>query len=177
MDEEKTQEVEAHDSKNPAPRNIQRNILFSIVIIACLLSLVALFIPTLDGPNSRRAARESVAVGNVRRITTLQRDYADSHPTEGFACRLPLLKPESRDGNNYDAGAFLLSEDYAGYRIAIVGCKPEQNGLVSIYQIAAVPLEPGKSGVRAFCSDQTGALWYDASGSAENCLALHRTIE
>jgi hypothetical protein len=49
--------------------------------------------------------------------------------------------------------------------------------LVMRYRAIAVPLEPGKSGVRAFCTDQTGALWYDPSGSPENCLATRRTID
>ena len=174
MDKTKVQQVEALHAQRPSHRNFRR-LLISAVVIICILA--ALFIPTLDGPNRHRAARESAAVGKVLRITALQKHYAGSHPTEGFACQLTLLKPTSRTRDDYDADAFLLSEDHAGYRIAITGCKPEPNGVVSSYQITAVPLEPGKSGVRAFCSDQTGALWYDASGSAESCLALHRAIE
>jgi hypothetical protein len=177
MDKTKAQQVEAPDAQKPSPRNFWRNLLISVVVIVCILSLAALFIPTLDGPNSHRAAREAVAVGKVHRITTLQKDYAGSHPTEGFACQLPLLKPTSPTRDAYDADTFLLLKDHAGYRIAITGCKPEPDGVVRSYQITAVPLEPGKSGVRAFCSDQTGALWYDASGSAGSCLTLHRAIE
>ncbi len=64
-----------------------------------------------------------------------------------------------------------------GYRIMFAGCGPEANGVVTRYRIAAVPLEPRKSGVRAFCTDETGALWFDASGSADNCLVSRRTIE
>jgi hypothetical protein len=71
----------------------------------------------------------------------------------------------------------LLTGEHVGYRIAFVGCEPEPNGVVTRYRIAAVPLEPGKSGVQAFCIDETGSLWYDASGSAENCLASRRTID
>jgi hypothetical protein len=85
--------------------------------------LAALFIPTLDGPNSRRSANEAVAVGKLRRITTLQNDYAASHPTKGFACQLPLLKLTAPTRNDYDPDAFLLSTDHAGYRIALAGCE------------------------------------------------------
>jgi hypothetical protein len=151
-----------------------RDLLIVVAVVFSILLLAAIFIPTLDGPNGRLAARESVAVGKLRRITTLQNDYAASHPTAGFACRLPLLKSTASTVGDYDS--FLLSVDHVGYRIALTGCEPEADGIVTRYQVTAVPLEPAKSGVRAFCTDQTGGLWYDAKGSAENCLAVRRTI-
>jgi len=150
------------------------SILHQVILILCL---AALFIPTLDGPNSRRTANEAVTVGNLRRITTLQNDYAASHPTKGFACQLPLLKPSAPSRDAFDSDAFWLSGERVGYRIAFAGCEPEPNSVVTRYRITAVPLEPRKSGVRAFCTDETGALWFDASGSVENCLASRRTIE
>jgi hypothetical protein len=142
----------------------------------CVLSLAALLVPTLDGPNSHRAAREATAAGNLRRLVTLQDSYSASHPDKGFSCQLSLLKSPKSSNGDYDPDEFLLSETHAGYRITLTGCEPGPNGLATLYRAIAVPLEPGKSGVRAFCIDQTGALWYDASGSPENCLATRRTI-
>jgi hypothetical protein len=168
---------EGQDVLTSSLRNFWRNLLISVAVVICILCLAALFIPTLDGPNSRRRANEAVAVGSLRRITTLQNDYAASHPLNGFACQLPLLKPTTPNSDGYDSDAFLLSGEHVGYRIAFAGCEPEPNGMVTRYRITAIPLEPGKSAVRAFCTDETGALWYDASGSAENCLASRRTIE
>jgi hypothetical protein len=168
---------QAPDVQRVPPRKIWRSPLFSVAVIIFLLLLLVLSIPTLDGPNSHRNAREAVAVGKLRRITTLQNDYAVLHPTKGFACQLPLLKPTAATRDDYDADAFLLSSDHAGYRTSLIGCEPELGGMVRRYQITAVPLEPGKSGVRAFCTDQTGVLWYDAGGSAANCLAVRRTID
>jgi hypothetical protein len=173
----KAHQVDALDVRTRSSRTFRRNLLISVVVIACILFLAALFIPTLDGPHNGRAARESLAVGKLRRVTTLQKDYASSHPTEGFACQLPLLEPPFPARNDQDADAFLLSEDHAGYRIAITRCNPEPDGVVRTYQITAIPREPGRSGVRAFCTDQTGTLWYDASGSAESCVMFHRPIE
>jgi hypothetical protein len=123
-----------------------------------------------------RSGREDLAVGKLRRITTLQKEYAGSHPTGGFACRLSSLKQNALTGTVYASDAFLTSENHAGYRITLVACEPEPDGVVRSYQITAVPLERGKSGVRAFCTDQTGAIWYDENGSAETCLVSHRTI-
>ena len=169
---------QAPNVQKVSPRKIWRNPLFSVALLTSLLLLVLLSIPTLtlDGPNSRRNAREAVAVGNLHRIATLQNEYAVAHPTKGFACELPLLKLTPVTRNDYDADAFLLSSDHAGYRISLIGCGPDPAGMVRRYQITAVPLEPGRSGVRAFCADQAGVLWYDPSGSAANCLATRRTI-
>lgn len=168
---------DGRDTKTSSLRNFWRSLLISVAAVICILCLAALFIPTLDGPNSRRRANEAVAVGSLRRITTLQNDYAASHPTKGFACQLPLLKLTAPSRDDYDSDAFLLSGEAVGYRITFAGCGPEPNGVVTRYRIAAVPLEPRKSGVRAFCMDETGALWFDANGSSENCLASRRTIE
>jgi len=172
----KAHQAEGRAAQAPSLMKHSRNLLMEIAIAACILLLAALFIPTLDGPNGRRRANEATAVGSLRRITILQNDYAASHPTEGFACRLPLLKPTAPNSDEYDSDAFLLSAEHVGYRIAFAGCESESNGVVTRYRIVAIPLEPGKSGVRAFCTDQTGALWYDASGSAGDCLASRRTI-
>jgi len=170
-------EGEGRDAKTSSRRNFWRNLLISAAVVICFLFLAALFIPILDGPNSRRGANEAVAVGSLHRITTLQNEYAASHFAKGFACQLPLLKAGVHNNEDYDSDAFLLTGEHVGYRIAFVGCGPEPNGVVMRYRIAAVPLVPGKSGVRAFCTDETGSLWYDASGSAENCLASRRTID
>jgi hypothetical protein len=158
-------------------RNFWRNLLIPFLVTVGMLSLAALFVPVLDGPNSHRAAREATAVGHLRRLTTLQNSYSASHPDKGFACQLSLLKSANPANGDYDPDEFLLSEAFVGYRITLTGCEPEPNGLVMRYRAIAVPLEPGKSGVRAFCTDQTGALWYDPSGSPENCLATRRTID
>jgi hypothetical protein len=163
--------------KTSSRRNFWRILLISAAVVICVLFLAALFIWTLDGPNRRRRANEAVAAGSLRRITALQYEYAASHSTKGFACQLPLLKAGAHNNEGYDSDALLLTGEHVGYRIAFVGCEPEPNGVVTRYRIAAVPLEPGKSGVQAFCIDETGSLWYDASGSAENCLASRRTID
>jgi len=177
MHKTKDHQGEVSGLQKPALRNLWRNLLIPFVVIMVILCLAALFIPTLDGPNSHRKAREAVAVGNLHRLATLQASYSASHPDKGFACQLSLLKSTKSPSGNYDPDGFLLSETYTGYRITLTGCEPGPNGVVTSYRAIAVPREPGKSGVRAFCTDQTGALWYDASGSPENCLATRRTID
>jgi hypothetical protein len=40
---------------------------------------------------------------------------------------------------------------------------------ISFYSIVAYPVSPTESGVRIFCSDQTGIIRYEPGGSAETC--------
>jgi hypothetical protein len=139
--------------------------------IPALLLAAALFIPVLDGPDSRKHANEAVAVGKLRHINTLQTKYAAAHPQKGFACELPLLRylePLERAG--YDPSEFLALGTHAGYKIALRNCHADAAGLVVHYQVTAVPTERGVTGFRAFCTDDTGQLWYDADGSETNCL-------
>lgn len=56
----------------------------------CVLGIAVSLIPTLDGPNMRRAANEAVAVGNP----TLQMQYVAAHPLRGFSCKLADLKQQ-----------------------------------------------------------------------------------
>jgi hypothetical protein len=176
MDKTKAHQGQTHEVQKPSLRKFWRNLGISALVIISILFLAALLMPTLDGPNRRRRANEAVAVGNLRRIIALQNDYPASHPSQGFACRLPLLKPTVPTRDDYDQDAFLLSEHHVGYRIAIKGCEGDPGGVVTHYQTTAVPLEPGKSGVLAFCADQTGMIRYDFGGSAETCLTAGRAL-
>jgi len=168
---------ESPDVQKPRLRNFWRSLLIPFLVTVGILSLVALLVPVQDGPNSHRTAREAVAVGNLNRLAALQASYSASHPDKGYVCQLSLLKSTKSASGGYDPDEFLLSETHAGYRITLTDCEPEPNGIVRSYRAIAVPREPGKSGVRAFCTDQTGVLWYDANGSPENCLATRRSID
>jgi|SRR5580658_1886525 type IV pilus assembly protein PilA len=175
--------MEKTEGQQETARGVQNHFLrkhwlkLVILVVVIILILSFLQLSTLDGPNGRRRANEAVAVGKLRRIVALQNDYAASHTAKGFACRLMLLRPAAPAGGEYDADAFLLSENHAGYEIALADCDPGADGVVRSYRITAVPVEPGKSGVRAFCTDETGVLRYDLSGSVERCFALHHIIE
>jgi hypothetical protein len=162
--------------KSTTKRRWQRDFFAALAVIA-VLCVAAFFIPVLDGPNSRRTAREAIAVGKLRRLADLQNRFAAAHPEKGFTCQLPLLKSTAPFPSDYDSDRFLLLDIHLGYRIKIDGCEPNQQGLITRYWATAVPVEPGKSGVRAFCTDESGALWYDNGGSADNCLARRRPIE
>ena len=145
-----------------------------------LIGLCTLFvwicIPVMDGPNSRLAAREAASVGTLRSIVKLQSSYAVTHPTTGFACELPSLASEAVKVDYFAQDEFLMSGERVGYKFAIADCRTSLSGVVIHYQVTAVPREPGKSGIRAFCTDEFGQLWYDSDGSSVNCLVSRRQL-
>jgi len=153
----------------------------TFLLVACGLALTAglllLLIPTLDGEHSRLYKNESVAVSTLRTIVTLQNEYATAHAYGGFACELSLLKSIGQQNFPDYSLEFLLTGVQSGYRFSLVSCSPDANRGRVYYQVTAVPLEPPKTGVRAFCADDTGSLWYDLGGSGTNCLAFRRMLE
>jgi hypothetical protein len=170
-------EIGNTQGQKTAPKWLWQELFIPTLVVVAILCVAAYFIPVLDGPNSHRAAREATAVGNLRKLANLQNSYSAAHPGRGFTCQLSLLKSATSSNGDYDPERFLLFDGYAGYRIELDGCDPDPKGLVTHYRATAVPVEPGKSGVRAFCTDQSGALWYDNGGSADDCLAARRALE
>jgi hypothetical protein len=163
----------------PQPSRVRlwrRQDLWPIVVFAVVLISVFLSIPILDGPNSRRAANEAVTVGALRTLNKFQNEYASKSAERGFACHLLQFKTLASLKDLYAADEFLTSGTRSGYRFELTNCQPDACGVAKHYQITAVPLEPGRSGVRAFCSDESGALWYDPKGSASDCLASRRLL-
>lgn len=145
------------------------------VAIAVVLITAWFLSPTLD-IKGRQAANEAAAVRTLSRINQLERKYAASHSSQGFACQLSLLKLPLIAGGGGDRDDFLLTGTVSGYKLSIVGCLAGGGGVVTGYQITAVPWAEGSTGVRAFCTDESGALWYDRRGSAEKCLAERESL-
>jgi hypothetical protein len=57
-----------------------------------------------------------------------------------------------------------------GYRLELRNCvNSEAEG--HKYQVVAYPVVSPQTGMRAFCSDESGMVRVDAGGSADDCLA------
>jgi hypothetical protein len=164
--------------QNPRHQNPFR-ILYALLAAAGCLFLIALLIPVLDGPHSRQYANEAAVVSKLRALTTLETTYAAAHLDKGFACELPQLRQPEHDQNSsdYEPLRFLATETTAGYKVVLGNCRTDVKGVVVHYEAAAIPVQRGRTGVRAFCTDDSGLLWYDAEGSATNCQASHRPIQ
>jgi len=170
------QEAGTGQSRGQPPKKWRLVMLALSCGIALLIS-VAISIRNLDGPGGRQRANGASAVGTLRKINKLQSAYAAAHSKEGFACDLGQLKSggAATNSDQYQEEPF-VSGIRAGYQFLLTGCQPDPNGTVLHYQVTAVPRAPGVTGRRAFCTDETDALWYDPDGSAANCLASRRSI-
>jgi hypothetical protein len=165
-------------SPNPRRRRLWRTILWPLLGLCAIFIVAWMMLPNLDGPQRRQFVNEAVSVDKLRTINRLQARYSEAHPKEGFACELSLLKSaDQAKAPHYDPEEFLVTGTQSGYRFVVVTCHPGVPGVVAHYQVAALPIEPGRSGSRAFCTDESGLLWYDQDGSIANCLALRHSLE
>ena len=143
-----------------------------LIVVAIILIIAAIAIPNLL--RSRIAANESSAVGSLRSINTAEVTYSSTYPAQGFADTLTKLGP--------GAGPPPTSLQ-AGLLDAVVGCpaapcaksgynlflqSPGATPRVS-YASQALPLNPGQSGQRDFCSSSDGVIHFDpgAGGGAQ----------
>ena len=150
----------------------------TILAASFLLSflLVLAFSPHFHDSHAGVRQNESAAVGSLRSIHDLQSKYAAAHPKEGFACELQQLRPAEDATTAYDPTKALLAGEWSGYKFVVAGCTRTVMGIVIRYQLTAVPVVRGSTGVRAFCTDESGTLFYEERGSAVECLSSRRPL-
>ena len=144
-----------------------------LIVVAIILIIAAIAIPNLL--RSRIAANESSAVGSIRTINTGQVTYASTYPDQGFTCSLASLGPPAGSSAGSTGGGLidgvLASGVKSGYNFAITSCTAAGSTTINVtYSSTGVPTAPGQTGQRAFCSDQSGVIKYDAGGSGSSCL-------
>jgi hypothetical protein len=148
----------------------KRQAIFGFAAIFLLATLIVLaFTPHLFDSHAGMRQNESAAVGSLRRIHDLETKYAASHPNEGFACELQQLRSVENVTSTYPTNALLLGE-WSGYKF-LIECSPTEKRIILRYQVTAVPSAPGVTGVRAFCADESGTVFYAENGSATECLS------
>lgn len=134
-----------------------------IVAIPFILIVAAIAIPNLL--RAKIAADESSAVGSIRTLLTAEISYSTQHQSEGFTCNLADLKSVGLSDSS------LLSGQKNGYAFTLQNCTADAPGKpISKFQVIAVPLSLNSSGTKAFCTDETGVIRLDSSGSAQDCL-------
>jgi len=124
--------------------------------------------------DQERTQNEQTVQWSLRTIQSAETSY---HATNGsFACSLSALKRAGKgndDGEN--VAGYVITDDLArgkrgGYIFAISGCDG------SGYKLVAEPAAPD-SGLRAFCSDESGAVRASADGKATTCLSNGEKVE
>jgi type IV pilus assembly protein PilA len=141
-----------------------------LIVVAIILIIAAIAIPNLL--RSRMAANEASAVGSLRTINSAEVVYSTTYPTTGFAALASLGGSAAACATATGAtstAACLIDNVLAsaavksGYAFAAVAGA----GTPAVtYTATALPSVVGQSGQRAFCSDQSGVVRYNAGGTA-----------
>jgi len=121
---------------------------------------------------TQNSSLESSAASNLRTLGVAEVTYLASYPERGYTCKLSELggtlahrQPSPQNAMFIDD--VLASGKKSGYVYSISGCDIPP---VSRFHITAVPADP-ESGMRAFCSDESGKVRYAADGKAATCLS------
>jgi hypothetical protein len=104
------------------------------------------------------------AILRMRVLNTVETQFAKEHPALGYTCKLSEL-PATGEIRRLLAKSSIDN----GYAFEITGCHaPEAQKPNFGYYTTARPVHSGQP---AFCSDQSGVVKADYSGSIERCLS------
>jgi TonB family protein len=117
-----------------------------------------------------RTQDEQMATVSMHSVATAEKSYEALHGN--YACSLSTL---SANGNSGGVSRPLLSDrslasgKMGGYLYVITGCDAAH------YKLVAEPVM-ADSGLRAFCSDESGSVRSSADGKARTCLSGGETV-
>jgi len=141
-----------------------------LIVVAIILIIAAIAIPNLL--RSRMAANEASAVGSLRTVNSAEVVYSTTYPAIGFAALASLggsaATCATATGATSTASCLIdnvlaATAVKSGYAFAAV---PGSGAPAVTYTATALPSVVGQSGQRAFCSDQSGVVRYNAGGTA-----------
>ncbi len=144
-----------------------------LIVVAIILIIAAIAIPNLM--RSKMAANQSSAVGSLRTINTAMVTYSTNYPSVGYATALSNLGGTAATcattTGATSATACLIDSVLAtgaksGYVFTAAGAPGTAGTALVTYTSLALPQSLGQTGQNAYCSDQSGVLYIDGSGTA-----------
>ena len=135
-----------------------------LLVVAVITIIAAIAIPNFL--RSRLRANEASAVASLRVINTAAVTYSITYPNQGFPPQLSTLGGANPCTSSSTQSCLIddvLSQgNKAGYVFAWTG----DGAIPSVtFAVTGTPQVLGASGQRMFCSDQTGLIHYDVTGS------------
>jgi type IV pilus assembly protein PilA len=135
-----------------------------LVVVAVILIVAAIAVPNFL--RSRMRANEASAVASLRVLNTAAVTYSITYPTLGFPAQLTTLggvNPCSASSTQ----ACLIDDTLAqGAKSGYTFVWTSDGATPSIsYVVTGTPQAVGATGQRMFCTDQSGVIRYDPSGS------------
>lgn len=145
-----------------------------LIVMAIIAILMLIAIPTVGSLKKR--ADDLSAIKSVQAIQQAEMQYESTYPANGYACTLTALGGDPSAGAPSPAAAQLIQPDLSsgfkqGYIFTISNCTKvtvNSTDRYTGYTVTAVPQTVGKTGDRAFCSDQFGTIKADPAGGT-NC--------
>jgi len=134
----------------------------SFLAIPFILIIAAIAIPNLL--RARISANEAAAVGALRTINTAAITYYSRNEERGYPSELKQMAGSGEDE--------LITQELAdgtknGYGFVYTPQDNDGNQVPDGYFVVATPINPGATGVRSFCSDQSGVI--RSAGRNESC--------
>jgi type IV pilus assembly protein PilA len=145
-----------------------------LLVVAVITIIAAVAIPNFL--RSRMRANEASAVASLRVINTAAVSYSITYPDMGFPAQL-LVLGGTNPCTSSSAQACLIDDVLSqgtkgGYVFAWTG----DGAVPSVtFTVTGAPQVIGASGQRMFCSDQTGLIRYDVTGSG--CTSASNVLE
>jgi type IV pilus assembly protein PilA len=137
-----------------------------LIVVAIILIIAAIAIPNLL--RSKMAANEASAVGSVRTIVTAEVTFNSTWDI-GYASTLSVLGGAAPCTASSTTACLLDQVLSGGSKTGYLFGAPggtAVNGIVPTFAVDAVPQAVGSTGQRAFCSDESGVIRYDPTGTA-----------
>ena len=151
--------------------------ILAVCTIPVLLILMTLAVPAMQKVTIR--AHETSVIQSLRVLNSAEAEYAPTYPEHGFACSLAALGGNAASGAPTPEAAQIIGDDLvsghkAGYTFVISDCAKktvDNHDTFVSYKITAVPDRPGQTGVRGYCTDESGVIRFDPKGGT-NCTEL-----
>jgi type IV pilus assembly protein PilA len=145
-----------------------------LLVVAIIVIVAAIAIPNFL--RSRLRANETSAVASMRVINTAAVTYSITYPDLGFPAQLTTLGGANPCSSSSTQACLiddvLAQGSKSGYAFVWTG-----DGVIPSvnFQITGTPQVIGASGQNMYCSDQTGVIHYDATGSG--CTAASPVLQ
>ena len=138
-----------------------------LIVVAIILIIAAIAIPNLI--KSRIQANEASAVASLRDVNVAEATYNATFPLTGYSCSLSFMGGTNNTISTPTSAGILdpglATGVKSGYSFNLTACN-SAGGVNVVYSTDAAPLVLGQTGVRYFCSDQSGKINF---GSANPC--------
>jgi hypothetical protein len=131
----------------------KRAIWVSIIGFGLIVGVIYYVFPTYS------LGEEDYAIGRMRSLVSSEANFAKEHPADGYSCNLADITNDK-----------MIADGKArnGYIFEVTDCRSEiGNRPRTKYRLVA---SPQHSGLLAFCSNESGVLRADYTGSVSNCI-------